>query len=204
MEDTRMIRNLVFDFGNVLLVSDFDRYLDSIISDADIKHEFRKTVFSKEFTRQLDLGFKKSEELFEELASLRPDLACYIRVFQQRWMEHLYGEMPGMHRILENYKLKGYRLYGLSNWSDMIYRVIRQYPIFGLLDGYVISSEEHLVKPDQAIYERLFDKYGLIPGECIFADDKEENIVAAQHAGMNGIIFHDSLQYEAELNRLLI
>lgn len=198
-----MIKNLVFDFGNVLLLSNFERYLDSIVSDESIKTEFRKVVFSKEFTQKLDMGYQSSSELFEELMRHHPSLAPYIHIFRERWMEHLFGEMPGMYQLLERYKAKGYKLYGLSNWSDMIYTVMERFPIFQLLNGRIISCEEHLIKPDTAIYHRLYEKYHLLPSECLFADDKEENIIAAQHTNMKGITFHDALQYESELKRYL-
>jgi len=198
-----MIKNLVFDFGNVLLVSDFGRYLDTIISDEEVKTEFKRVVFSQEFTRELDLGYKSSSELFEETARNHPLLAPYLGTFQERWLEHLFGEMPGMYELMCRLKAKGYKLYGLSNWSDMIYRVMPVYPVFGLLDGQVISCEEHLIKPEPAIYQRLFKKYHLQPEECLFADDKAENIVAGEQQNMKGIVFHDTLQYEAELNRLI-
>ena len=78
-----------------------------------------------------------------------------------------------------------------------------QYPIFQLLEGEVISSEEKIIKPDNAIYERLCQKYNLLPEECLFADDRMENVVAAQNLGMQAICFEDAEQYERELRKIL-
>lgn len=199
-----MIKNLVFDFGNVLLRSDFAWFLDCITSDEQVKQLFREVVFSRTFTAQLDLGYKRSEVLFAELAAQYPILSPTLQKFENRWMDHLLGEMPGMYELLSKYKQKGYKLYGLSNWSDMIYPVIEKYPIFKLLDGRVISCEEHTMKPDSRIYEILLERFNLKPEECLFTDDKPENIIAAQHVGMQAVLFDDALQLQTYIEHHLI
>ena len=78
-----------------------------------------------------------------------------------------------------------------------------QYPIFQLLEGQVISSEEKIIKPDRAIYERICQKYNLKPEECLFADDRMENVEAAQRFEMQVICFEDAEQYERELRKIL-
>jgi len=205
-----MYKNLIFDFGNVLIESDFPLLLERITREIEpderrkaIQAEFREIVFSRQFTQQLDLGHKPARELFEELKQQHPTIAPYIQAFYDRWMEHLLGEMPGMRMLLERYKAKGLKLYGLSNWSDMIYQVMEQYPIFGLLDGQVISCEEHLIKPDPAIYRRLLEKYQLQADACVFVDDKQENVLAAEEIGMKGILFKNADRLNSELKILL-
>lgn len=100
-------------------------------------------------------------------------------------------------------KSEGYHLYGLSNWCTKCHETMAQYPIFQLLEGQVISSEEKIIKPDQAIYERLCQKYSLLPEEYLFADDRMENVEAARKFGMQAICFEDAIQYEQELRKLL-
>ena len=80
---------------------------------------------------------------------------------------------------------------------------MQQFPIFQLLDGYIISSEEHVIKPEAAIYQRLFQRFQLKPEECIFTDDRAENIEGGRAVGMEGIVFTDAPQYERELRVLL-
>lgn len=75
--------------------------------------------------------------------------------------------------------------------------------IFQLLDGYIISSEEHVIKPEPAIYQRLFDKFNLRPEECLFADDKEENIIGSRAMGMEGIVFQNATQYAKEMRAII-
>ena len=80
---------------------------------------------------------------------------------------------------------------------------MEQYDIFELLDGYIVSSEVHKIKPEPEIYQCLFDRFSLNPEECVFADDRVENVVAGRRLGMDGIVFSDAAQFEKELRKLL-
>jgi FMN phosphatase YigB (HAD superfamily) len=104
-----------------------------------------------------------------------------------------------MRELLCRFKDGGSRLYGLSNWSYKVYEVIRKYPIFSLLDGMVISSDVHLLKPDSRIYQCLMEKYGLQNEDCVFIDDRKDNVEAAQKLKMQGIVFEDALQLRLKL-----
>ena len=157
----------------------------------------------EETLRRFDREEKPIEELVKDLISENPAFEDEIRLFAERYPEIITGEMPGMKELLVRLKGEGFSLYGLSNWCSKVYVTMGQYDIFQLMDGYVISSEEHLVKPEAGIYHRLYEKFGLKPEECIFADDKQENIEGARRTGMRGIVFENAAQYERELRRML-
>ena len=110
-------------------------------------------------------------------------------------------EMPGMRDLLTRLKAAGYRLYGLTNWCDAIYDVIGKFGILQMMDDRLISSEERLIKPDVAIYDRLCDKFGLVKEECLFTDDKQINIDGATTAGLQAVLFTDAQTFEDDLKR---
>ena len=60
-----------------------------------------------------------------------------------------------------------------------------------------------MIKPEAEIYQRLFNKFNLKPEECLFADDRAENIEGGRRVGMEGIVFTDARQYERELEEVL-
>ena len=124
-------------------------------------------------------------------------------IFKEMKQYMLTGEVPHMAELLAELKEKGYKLYGLSNWCSKVYDIIPRYSIFNLLDGYVVSSDVHLIKPDTAIYHCLCEKYGLKPEECLFADDKMPNIVGARNAGMEAVLFTDAHRYAQHLRESL-
>lgn len=56
-------------------------------------------------------------------------------------------------------------------------------------DGQIISYQHNVVKPEKEIYELLLHKFSLDPNECLFIDDKLENVEGALHAGIDAIQF---------------
>ena len=72
-----------------------------------------------------------------------------------------------------------------------------------LIDGGVISYEVKSVKPEPGIYEALIGKYDLIPEECVFLDDREENVEAARQKGFHGIVVEGYEQASEALDKLL-
>ena len=198
-----MTKNLVFDFGKVLVEYDFVDFFRRLIPDARRCMQLASIMTDDETLRRFDREEKPIEELVKDLISENPAFEDEIRLFAERYPEIITGEMPGMKELLVRLKGEGFSLCGLSNWCSKVYVTMGQYDIFQLMDGYVISSEEHLVKPEAGIYHRLYEKFGLKPEECIFADDKQENIEGARRTGMRGIVFENAAQYERELRRML-
>ena len=71
-------------------------------------------------------------------------------------------------------------------------------------DGSVaLNIASQYIKPETEIYTALFERYGLKPKECVFFDDREENIEAAGKLGMHGIVFTSKEEAEQKLDELL-
>lgn len=197
------IKNLIFDFGKVLVDYDFDLLFRRIFPDEATRRGFCASIDKPEYVQMMDRGLKTFPEVIEDLIVLHPDLESELRTFCARKPEVVLGEMPGMRDLLQRYKAQGYKLYGLTNWDTQVYVTIGQFGIFELLDDRIISSEEHFIKPEPEIYLRLCEKFGVRPEECVFADDRVENIEGARAIGMHGIVFKDAEQYESELKELI-
>lgn len=199
-----MIRNLIFDFGKVLVEYDYERFFRSYITDPDRLGEFIPVLCNDALMDRIDREEVPFNDTLEEFISGHREFEGELRYFMEHYPEIVYGEVPGMRELLASLKAEGFRLYGLSNWCSKVHLTMALYSdIFGLLDGYVVSSQEQVIKPEPAIYQRLFDKFDLKPEECLFADDKPVNIEGARRMGMPGILFKDALQYEKELRELL-
>lgn len=199
-----MIKNLVFDFGKVLVNHDLHAVLERYFKgDKETEECFCTIWASPAFTQACDLGLVPFGELIRKAQLEHPQFADAFRFFYENYLDEVTGEIEGMREVLVCYKSKGFKLYGLSNWSDVIYEVMRQYEIFNLLDGRVISCEEHIVKPEKEIYLRLCERYGLEPSECLFTDDRMENVEGAKAAGMEAVLFTTVADYAKDLERLL-
>ena len=198
-----MIKNLIFDFGKVLVDYDFEAFFRTYISDAERYQAFTPILYNEEVQRMFDREDRPLNEIIESLILQYPQYKSEIRYFDEHYPEIVTHEIKGMKALLIQLKAEGYKLYGLTNWCSKIHLTMAQFDIFNLLDGYVISSVEKVIKPEPAIYHCLFRKFNLIPQECIFTDDRVENIEGGRRLGMEGIVFKDAKQYERELRRLI-
>ena len=194
-----MIKNLIFDFGKVLVDYDFFSFFRKYVPDQESCKALTPVIYNEELQHLLDREEQPFDVIMEEWISQNSEFEKEIRLFIEHYPELVTKEIDGMNDLLRRLKAEGFKLYGLTNWCSKVHTTIRQFEIFKLLDGYVISSEEKVIKPEPDIYHRLFDRYGLNPSECIFTDDREENILGARNVGMEGIVFVDARQYESEL-----
>ena len=196
-----MIKNLIFDFGKVLVCYDFPQFLKTIIDDEEECCRFEAVVCDEEFVQRCDLGEDSFIDLIRECQAKYPHWERQLQEYYDRQLDVMTVEMPGMRDLLTRLKAKGYRLYGLTNWSDAVYDVIGKFDILRMMDDRLISSEERLIKPDVAIYDRLCEKFGLVKEECLFTDDKQINIDGARAAGLPAVLFTDARQFEEDLKQ---
>lgn len=198
-----MIKNLIYDFGRVLVTYDFEHISSFGFASEEDLQAFVKIVSDPAFVRRCDLELIPFEDLIREMQQTYPQWKEQWQMFYDRYLEFVTGEMPGMRAYMTELKARGYKLYGLSNWCSTIYRVMKEYEIFNLLDGFVVSSDYQVVKPDAEIYRVLLDKYELKAEECVFADDRADNVEAAQKVGMQAIVFTTTEAYKEALEPLL-
>lgn len=194
-----MIRNIIFDFGKVLVDYDFVPVVHQFFNDPDKERRFLAIATADEFINRCDLEEKPFREIVEDMKALHPEFSDAFQAFYERYGDFVIGEVEGMRPLLTRLKEKGFRLYGLTNWCSAVHEVISRFEIFRLLDGWVISSEEKLIKPDLAIYRRLCEKFGLNPAESLFTDDKQPNIDGAMATGLDATLFTDAATFEAAL-----
>ncbi len=198
-----MIKNLIFDFGKVLVDYDYFRILDKIFANHGQAVDFHHHLMADKWNERLDCEVQPFAQTIHDMQAAMPHYKDEIEQFGIRYNDFVLGEVKGMRALLVKLKSEGYNLYGLTNWCSKVHVTMEQYPIFQLLDGMIISSEEHVVKPQPAIYERLCRRFDLHPKECVFADDLVVNVEAARDFGMYAICFENASQYEAELRNII-
>ena len=105
---------------------------------------------------------------------------------------------------MEDLKQRGYQVYLLSNLSEDAFLYIeKHFDLFNQVDGYIVSYQEHVSKPDFKIYECLMERYDLQKEECVFLDDTLINVEASNAFGMKAIHFVSEKQVENVLEQLL-
>jgi len=198
-----MIKNIIFDYGKVLVNwNPYFQYTPFFADEQKCKY-FLEEILTDEWYNEGDIGVPM-EELIEKWSARHPEFAEAFRFYVDGFEDSISGEVPGMYELISGLKQRGYRTWGLSNWSwEMFQRILPKYRIFSLMEGMVISGKVHMLKPNPEIYEYFLERYSLKPEECVFIDDRPENIVGAALVGIKGIVFKDAEQLSAELEPLL-
>ena len=187
----KQIKNIVFDQGKVLLDFTVQKVLSPYFPAPDDFALAKAAVFDSGDWDKIDLGLLKEIDALDRwLEKLPQRLHAATVEFFEHWHEHM-TPVEGMLALVQTLKKNGYRCYLLSNTSPRYYTFYRTVEVMRLLDGYIVSAVHRLFKPDTAIYQRLFDTYGLDPEECFFVDDVAENIDAGKRLGMRGFQFVD-------------
>ena len=102
-------------------------------------------------------------------------------------------------------KEQGYKVFLLSNYGKTSFEAARDHgrlSFLPLVDGSVISYEVQIVKPEPGIYHALLEKYDLKAEECVFLDDRADNIEAARALGFLGIVVESYEQAKKELETI--
>jgi FMN phosphatase YigB (HAD superfamily) len=199
-----MIKNIVFDLGNVLISFNPSGFLDKKGYSSEDKNIILNDIFRSQEWIRIDKGeitTPEAIELISARSSLKKD---EIASFFDLRREILYP-IQGNIKILPGLKKRGYRLYFLSNFPDDLFdEIFFGNPFFKDFSGGIISARVKAAKPDRKIFEILLKKYSLMPKECLYIDDIEINVLTAKTIGMKSIWLYDSIDLkkliEKELN----
>jgi len=196
----KRLPNIVFDFGGVLM--DWNpRYLYSRYFDGDshAMEDFLAEIHFSEWNTEQDRGRPFAEGV-ALLTAQYPQHAELILAFDEHWEETVGGAILPVVDMAQRLKAAGYRLHGLSNWSEEKFRQVRQkFAFFNLFDSILVSGEVKLAKPDPRIYQVFLQRIGQPAADCLFIDDSAANIAAARKLGFGTILFESEDQLEQEL-----
>jgi 2-haloacid dehalogenase len=185
--------SVVFDVGNVLVDWNPRGYFARHIHDPQRLDRFLSEVATYEWHIQHDAG-RPFAETSAELIALHPDEAENIR----RWGEDFGGQLgdllPGMADLVADLATARVPLYAITNFSHEFWPAFaaREPALFAPFRDILVSGEVRLLKPDPAIYALALERFGLAPGEGLFIDDRQDNVEAADRAGLVGHRFYDA------------
>ncbi len=194
------IHVVVFDFGGVLLHWDprrvYQRYFPN---DPEAVDRFLNEVDFHGWNAHQDRG-RPFKEAVAELSARFPHYSHLIQAYPDNYIESIVDALWGTVEILKQLKLKGYSLYGLSNWSAETFPLARdKYDFFELFDDIVLSGAVGYNKPEPEIYHILLERIGRPAQECLFIDDSLLNIQRAHQIGFATIHFESSAQLQRAL-----
>lgn len=184
------IDTVVFDVGNVLLSWQAQELLDLLVPERpDLHAELTIRIFKSPYWCMRDRGSATLEEVIAAMSKTAPELEPYVRRVMENWID--LPAMPEGVSALKACKAHGKRLYALTNYADKEFaHACATHDFFALFDDYVVSGREHMVKPQQGIYDCLISRFGLDPSRTLFIDDSPANIEAALECGWQGLCYN--------------
>lgn len=197
--------NIIFDLGNVLIEWNKEKILSKICKN-DLEYNlFNKFVFQSNLWIDLDNGKISLEflenQLIDEMGHQYQD---QIHELVWNWFNYvdLYDEV---YELIKQLKKKNFQIYVLSNTSSIFHILLDSVlsKVSSVLDGYVISCEVKMMKPQKEIYLSLVNKYQLDIKDCIFLDDLEENVEAARTLGIKAFQIKECKEISNILKDLL-
>lgn len=181
-----MIKNLIFDFGDVFINLDKKGALNKALQAFEVK-TLPDDIHA--INALYEQGLISTDEFLEFYLDNFPDLN--ENTLLETW-NSILKDFPD-HRLDYLRQLAGskkYKLILLSNTNELHIDWIKEnigfYEEFkGYFDAFYLSHEIQLRKPNANIYEFVLNENNINPQECLFIDDTEENIVSASKLGIH-------------------
>ena len=198
-----MVKTVIFDIGNVLVNFHWrEMYREKGLTGEIFDRVAKATVLNPIWC-EIDRGNMPYEEILEAFVNTDREMEAWIH----KALDNTHGivtkrdyAIPWISRLKE----QGLRVLVLSNFGE---KIIEDCPdamdFLPYIDGGILSYKDHVIKPSPEIYELLLSRYELVPEECVFIDDLQENVDAAKAHGIQGIVFKSYEQAVSELNGLI-
>ena len=194
----------LFDLGGVFFDWDPNYFFINIFKDPEERDYFLKRICNDAWNIQQDAG-RSSEDAELELIPKFPKYEKQIKMYYANHRKMINKTFSQSINALEFLKKNNYECYVLSNWSaETFVGMTEEYSFLKEFDGLLISGEEKLIKPDPAIYKLAIKRFNLNPKECVFIDDKLENVEAAKTLNFLTIHLENPVNIETYIRKFLI
>lgn len=199
-----LMKNIVFDFGGVLIDWSPDRVYRPYFGGEEAMQRFYRETKILWHNREMDRGWPYDRAIVELTAQF-PHYAIPLRMWKTHWAKMIGGEIKGSVELLGELKKAGFRLFGLTNWAAETFPfVYYTYEFFQVFEDIIVSGREGVIKPEPGIYQLCLERNRLVARESIFIDDNLDNVLAAQALGFHGIRFETPQQLRTALSEIKI
>ena len=198
-----MIKACLFDMGNVLVSFSHDKMLKQMAAVCDCKPEFlREWLFDSDRFLDYERGNISDEELHQLIEQATNKKIDWKEL---TWAaSDIFTENHQIAPLIQSLHDSGMKLILLSNTNRLHFEFIKeQFSILDHFDDYVLSYQACLLKPEREIYELAAQRAGVLPEECFFTDDLQENILGAREAGLHAEQFLNADQISKTIDQLL-
>jgi putative hydrolase of the HAD superfamily len=200
-EGNRLIRGVIFDFGNVISSFDVEKFLAKLHGWSGLDVEtLRDRVYGSRLHSRYERGEISSKEFHREIVR-RIGVDVPVEDVAEGFSD-IFTPLESTHGLIRTLKGK-YQLGLLSNTNEWHFlRHIRKVPVFPLFDAVTLSFEVGALKPEPEIYLDALRKLSLPPEACVFIDDIGKYADGAAVLGIRGIRYTGHAELLRELSGL--
>ena len=197
-----MTKAVIFDIGAVLIEFEWKQFLCRLFGEETAGIVFDATWGTAAW-HELDRDALPRSEIMRMFTDNAPEYAAEITEAMTR-----VGECAVMHDYaipwVQELKAQGLQVYFLSNYFPyLIWKKPEALAFIDYMDGGVFSWQEKITKPAPEIFRTLLTRYGLQAGECVFIDDSQVNVDAANALGLHAFRFVSYADTKPEIMRFL-
>lgn len=196
-----MIKGIIFDFGGVVSAFDSRIFFQALTRWTDRSAgEMAGIVLEADLPRRYESGQISSREFFAAVTE-----ACGLSISEKEFITAFAGIFVPIESTLHLIRMlkPSFRLALLSNTNEWHFEhYIRTVEVFPLFDAVTLSYRVGEMKPGERIYRDSLRRIGLLPQECVFIDDLQENVAGAERLGIHGIHYTGHERLVASLNAL--
>ncbi len=181
------ITTLLFDVGGVILTNGWSHELREAAAqhfgyDYESVEERHQRVATSFECGQLNLDDYLDQTVFAQSQSFAK--ADFVRFMEEQSQPHA-SSLAVLQKLVDQGK---YQLATVNNESTHLnlYR-IRTFELTRYFSAFFSSCFLGVTKPDCEIFQKTLHILQKDGGECLFIDDREENVAAAQQCGMNAV-----------------
>jgi len=194
--------DIIFDLGGVVVTWE----PEALVADLFSEPVDRSAVLTGIIGHSDWVGLDRGTLAVEDAASRAAERTGLSRDRVLRFLKAVPAilvPIPQTVDLLYRLKDRGHMLFCLSNLHRAsIERLERSCTFWEVFSGLAISCRLQLCKPEEAVYQHLLREYNLSPGQTLFVDDMEANLVPAARLGMRVLKFENPAQCEARLKAM--
>lgn len=198
-----MIKNIIFDLGNVLLDQKnitADVYFTSVLHIPELDSKIFYAHYKKDAVCGL-ISFKKLVKLYKEhFKNNLPDDEV-VRRYTQLYINDIFKVNSELLNLIKELKCR-YKIYMMTNTLEPHFEHWKTLGFDAYFDRIFRSDTDHFMKPEKQSYEYVVEQIDSKPEECVFVDDLPENIQGANQIGINGIVFTNFQTLKTDLVKL--
>ncbi len=183
-----MIKAIIFDIGGVIFDESSSPQYEDIAQELNISLDIFISVKDKHLALA-KINKISIDELMNRISrELNLNKDHLLKIWTSKYKKRKINK--NMINLVKNLK-KRYKVIVLSNTNELHAKINYERGLYSIFDKVFLSNELKMAKPDKKIFQYVLKSLKLKPEECVFIDDKEDNVNVANELGINGIVFID-------------